>query len=121
MKSLIVSLKNSHEVMEGLREAFRKVENREFKEPHYEISFDNRRDFERFAKNIYILSYIFAHKPKSVYQLAKVLGMDTSNLNKIILFLEEGGASKLKEQRNSGRSVRTPALEYDRIQFERAA
>jgi predicted transcriptional regulator len=121
MKSLVISLKNSHQVFNDIKAAFAKIEKRQMKEPHYEISFDNRRDFERFAKNIYVLSYIYAHKPKSVYKLAKVLDMDTSNLNKIILFFEKSGVIKLKEQKISGRSVRTPIVEYDRIQFNLAA
>ncbi len=91
------------------------------KEPHYGISFDNRRDFERFIKNIHVLSNIRRFKPKSIYELAKVSGIDVSNLNKIILFFEFMGVVKLKEQKISGRSVRTPIVEYDRIEFNLAA
>jgi len=121
MKNLVISLKSSHEVLQDFKAAFRKARGRKFREPHYEISFDNRRDFERFTRNIYILSYILVFRPKSLYELAKICGMDISNLNKIIQFFERIGAVKLKEQKISGRSVRTPTIEYDRIEFNLAA
>lgn len=44
---------------------------------------------------------IFAFKPKPIYELAKISGIDVSNLNKIILFFEEVGA--VKNQETQGR------------------
>lgn len=121
MKCLQISFKTSKEVLDGFKEAYRKAKTRKSAAPHYEISFDTRRDFELFARNIYILSNILAYKPRSVYELAKISGMDTSNLNKIILFFEKVGAIKIKEQTISGRAVRTPIVDYDRIEFKLAA
>ena len=121
MKNLVVSLKTAHEVLEDFKTAYRKAKARHSREPHYEISFDNRKDFERFTRNIHILSYILVFRPKSLYELAKICNMDISNLNKIILFFERIGAVKLKQQTISGRSVRTPTIEYERIEFHLAA
>ena len=70
-------------------------------------------DFEKFVKNIPILSAIIEFRPKSVYELAKVTDTDVSNLNKIILFLEEMGAIRLKESTINGRMVKTPVVEYE--------
>lgn len=47
--------------------------------------------------------------------------MDLSNITKIILFFERIGAIKLKEQKISGRCVRKPTIEYDRIEFNLSA
>jgi predicted transcriptional regulator len=118
MKQLIISLKSSSEVLSDFKKAFKKVKKRKIKEPHYEISFDNKRDFERFAKNIYILSDIKTFKPKSVYELAKLSNVDVSNLNKIILFFEEVGVIQVKKRKIKGREVKTPIVNYDEIKID---
>jgi predicted transcriptional regulator len=67
------------------------------------------------------IKYVLLFKPKSVYELAKITKMDVSNLNKVILFLEEVGAIKVKEEKVSGRMVRRPIVEYDAVEFQLAA
>ncbi|MFI5391128.1 MAG: hypothetical protein ACHQYQ_07190 [Bacteriovoracales bacterium] len=122
MKKLIISLKTSGQVLDDFKKALKKAKKGEFdKEPHFEVSFDNKKDFDRFIRNLYLLSYIIAFKPKSVYELAKIAKMDVSNLNKIILFFEEVGAIKLKTAKVSGRIVKTPVVEYNRVEFNLAA
>lgn len=121
MKQLVISVKSSGEVLKDFKKALKQASRRQLKEPHYEISFDNRKDFEKFVKNIPILSAIIEFKPKSVYELAKVTDTDVSNLNKIILFLEEMGAIRLKEATINGRTVRTPLVEYEKIEFKLVA
>jgi predicted transcriptional regulator len=118
MKRLIVSIKSTTDALDGFQKAFRAAKTGRRIEPHYEISFDNKRDFDRFVRNIYILSNILAFKPKSVYELAKVSSLDVSNLNRIILFFEEIGAVKVKEHKVGGRTVKTPVVDYDKIEFD---
>ncbi len=118
MKELVVSLKSSSEVMSDFREAFKKVSKRKGKKPRFEISFDNRKDFDRFARNIFVLSNILNYKPKSVYELAKLLDLDVSNLNKIILFFEDLGALQIKKRKVNGRQVSTPTVPYDAIKID---
>jgi tetratricopeptide (TPR) repeat protein len=50
----------------------------------YEVSFDNKADFNKFVRNIPVLSAIIVYKPRSVYELAKLTKIDVSNLNKTI-------------------------------------
>jgi len=121
MKRLVISMKTSDAMLKDFKAAYRQARARRSRASHYEIAFDNRKDFELFIRNIHILSKVLAFKPKSVYELAKLCKIDTSNLNKIILFLERIGALRLKEQTISGRSVRTPIVDYDLIQFDLAA
>lgn len=118
MKELIISLKSSSEVMKDFRKAFQKVRKRQMKGTHYEISFDNKKDFERFSKNIFVLSNILTLKPKSVYELARLTGVDVSNLNKIILFFEDIGAVQIKKRKVNGREVKTPVVPYDAIKID---
>ena len=121
MKQLIISVKSSSEVLKDFKKALKRASGKGFAEPHYEISFDNRKDFERFVKNIPILSAIIEFKPKSVYELAKYTEMDVSNLNKIILFFEEMGAIRLKSATINGRQVKTPVVDYEKIEFKLVA
>lgn len=121
MKHLIVSLKTSNEVLDDFKDAFRRIKIRKPRGVHFEISFDNKKDFNRFARNLHVLEYILIFKPKSVYELAKVTKMDVSNLNKIILFFEEVGALKVKTTTMSGRMVKMPVVEYDTVEFNLAA
>lgn len=121
MKHLIVSLKTADEILDDFKGAFRKAKKGKSKAAHFEISFDNKRDFDRFARNLHVLKYILVFKPKSVYELAKITHMDVSNLNKVILFFEEAGALKVKAARVSGRMVKMPVVEYDTVEFNLAA
>lgn len=121
MKQLVISVKSSSEVLKDFKKALKRATGKSIKEPHYEISFDNRKDFERFVKNIPLLSAIIEFRPKSVYELAKLTEMDVSNLNKIILFLEEMGAIRLKDSTVNGRAVKTPIVDYGKIEFKLVA
>jgi len=107
--------------MKDFKNALEKARRQGFKSPHYEISFDNRKDFERFVRHLPILSAILEFKPKSVYELAKISGMDVSNLNKIILFFEEVGAIHVKTVIVAGRKVKKPIVEYKTVEFKLAA
>ncbi|MFN0116830.1 MAG: hypothetical protein ACKVQC_00870 [Elusimicrobiota bacterium] len=121
MKQLTISLKTSHAVLNDFKNAYEKAKSHKLKEPHYEVSFDNKIDFDRFIKNIHILSDILVFKPKSIYELAKISGMDVSNLNKIILFFEEIDVIRIVKTVVSGRTIKTPIVDYDRIAFKLAA
>lgn len=118
MKKLIISLKSGSEVIDDFKTAYVKVKKGKIKEPHYEISFDNRKSFEKFARNIFILSDILNFKPKSIYELAKLIGVDVSNLNKIILFFHEMGVIKIKKRISNGREVKKPIVDYDEIKID---
>jgi predicted transcriptional regulator len=118
VKTLVISLKTSTEVLEDFGRAFKAVQTRSLKRTHAEISFDKRKDFDRFVRHLSVLSQILMFKPRSVYELAKITGMDVSNLNKIILFFEEVGAVRIKKSKVAGRSVKTPVVDYDQIRFD---
>ena len=118
MKKLIVSIKSSSQAMAEFKKALKDARKGNLKGDHYEISFDNKKDFDRFARNLGVLSAILMHKHKSVYELYKVLEMDVSNLNKLIAFFESVGAIKIKTSQESGRAVKTPIVEYEQVEFD---
>ena len=119
MKTLTISLKSSQEVLDNFKTAYRRAKTS--KTPHYEISFDKKRDFDRFVRHLHVLSQIRTLKPKLIYELAKLCNLDVSNLNKLISFFEEMGVIEIIEQITGGRSVRTPIVNYDEITFNLAA
>ncbi len=117
MKTLTISMKTPTEALKNFLRDYKAIKKRSVIGSHFEISFDNKKDFDRFVKNLGILSQILISKPKSVYELAKLVNMDLSNLNKIILFFEELGAIRIKKKKIKGRFVKTPTVEYDKIEF----
>jgi predicted transcriptional regulator len=117
MKKLIVTLKPPSQSLSEFRKALKDARRGRLQD-HFEISFDNKRDFDRFAKNLSVLSVILTHKPKSVYELAKLLEMDVSNLNKLISFFESVGAITVRTSTKAGRSIKTPIVEYEQVEFD---
>lgn len=118
MKKLIVSIKSSGETLSDFKKALKNARKGRLKSDHFELSFDNKKDFDRFVKNLGILSAILTYKPKSVYELAKLVDMDVSNLNKLIVFFEAVGAITIKTSTVSGRRVKVPVVEYQHIEFD---
>ena len=122
MKKLVVSCKTADQVFQDFKGAANRVRRGKFRgETEYEVSFDNKADFNRFVRNIPILSAILAFKPRSVYELAKVTGADVSNLNKVIHFFEEIGVIRIKSTQVDGRTVKQPRVEYDEVTFKLVA
>jgi predicted transcriptional regulator len=122
MKRLIVSCKTTDQVFEDFKKSARKVlSGMASGDIEYEVSFDNKSDFNRFVRNIPVLSAIIAFKPRSIYELAKLTKLDVSNLNKTIQFFEDIGVVKIKTSEVDGRVVKRPQVEYDEVTFRLAA
>ncbi|MBL6996419.1 hypothetical protein [Desulfobacula sp.] len=119
MKKLIVSLKTSNQVINDFKKAFKKAKKGQMKD-HFEISFDNRTDFNKFIRNLDILTFIIHHNPRSVYELAKLMEKDVSNLNKTILYYADLGVVKIKKEKG-GRETNKPIVEFNKIEFDLAA
>ena len=118
MKKLVVSLKTRDEALSDFKKAFRDARKGKLSGEHYEISFESKKEFDRFVKNMSILAVIYKQKPKSVYELAKLVDMDVSNLNKLMDFFAMVGAIKLQASTVGGRAVKTPVVEYGQIEFD---
>ena len=50
MKKLIVSIKSSTDVISDFKKAFQRIKSKKNSTPHFEISFDNKRDFNKFIR-----------------------------------------------------------------------
>lgn len=122
MKRLVVSCKTADQVFADFKSAAKRVlSGKTNGDVEYEVSFDNKTDFNRFVRNIPVLSAIIVYKPRSVYELAKLTKLDVSNLNKIIQFFEEVGVIKITTSEVDGRKVKRPQVEYNEVTFRLAA
>lgn len=119
MNKIIISYKSTKQVLKETQIAMEDIVNgKEGKESHYEVSFTEKKVFTKFLKNIDILMAIKSNKPKSIYELAKGLGRDQSNINKIVLFFESYGIIKIKESIVNKRTLKRPFVEFDKIEFD---
>ena len=121
MKKLIVSLKSSSQFFDDMEDAFKKAsKNKKFKKDP-EISFNNKKDYDKFVKNMGILQVISASNPTSIYDLAKILHKEPNNLTKLINFFESIGALELISMVKNGRNVKVPKVRYKSIEFKLSA
>ena len=121
MKKLVVSCKTLDQVFKDFKTAANRVRRGRVQgETEYEVSFDNKADFNRFVRNIPILSAIVAYKPHSVYELAKLTHSDVSNLNQTVQFFEDIGVVTIKTTEVEGRTVKQPKVQYEEVTFRLA-
>jgi len=119
MKKLIVSMKATDEMFDDFKKVANKIKKgKSPKNPHYEISFESEKDFNRFIKNIKVIMVILHHQPKSIYDLAKICDRDLANVKKILKFFEEVGAIRFEQKTSNGRRVKMPVVDYSRIEFD---
>ena len=117
MKRLVISLKTAEEVLRNFKEAYHNAKTRKIKEPHYEISFDNRKDFDLFTRNIHILSKVLAFKPKSIYELAKITKRDLKSVNTDVTVLHDLGLLSLVTTTDERKKTR-PEVKFDKLNVE---
>ena len=56
--------------------------------------------------------------PTSIYEPAKLLGKDQSNINKTIASFQAYGIVKVKESKKNNRTVKNPIVDYQKIEFD---
>ena len=119
MKKLIISMKSTDNMFDDFKNVAKKIkQGKAPKGTYYEISFESKKDFNHFVRNMPVLMAILNGKPHSIYQLAKLTNRDLANIKKIVAFFEELGAIKIEEQVISGRKVKRPIVDYDKIEFD---
>ena len=118
MKKLVVSMKSTEKMFSEFKKKAKQISSSKVSAPaHYEISFESKRDFKKFISNISVLISILNLKPKSIYQLATMTNKDISNMKKIINFFEEVGAIRIEQKKVNGRIIKTPIVDYKKIEF----
>lgn len=122
MKKLIISVKSPTQALAEVKSRLETAHKKRGKiSPHYEISFSDMKQFKKFIGNIDVLTSIQLFKPNSIYELASILQKDVGNVNRLINFFEEIGAIRIEEKVIGSRNVKTPFVDYDKIEFNLAA
>ncbi len=118
-KTLVISLKSNQRFFDDIKEKMKNIEKGKVsKSTHYEISFDDIKGLNKFIRNLPVLMTIINQSPKTIYELAKILDRDVSNIRKIVSFFEDVGAVQLKVKKVSGRTVKRPVVFYDKIELQ---
>ena len=106
------SLKEFSDTWKSL-EAGRKLKKRE------EIYFDSIDSMRAMLTNnrLLILKAIREYKPKSIYELARILGRDLKNVNQDLKLLSEMGLVSLERKDTDKRRI-IPHVDYSKIFLE---
>ncbi len=122
MKKLIISIKHPAQVMNEVKNRLLHAQKKRGKvSPHFEISFSDMKQFKKFIGNIDVLTNIQLFKPNSIYELANIMQKDVGNINRLINFFEEIGAIRIEAKVIGSRNVKTPIVEYSKIEFDLVA
>jgi predicted transcriptional regulator len=122
MNKLVVSVKSTSQVLADAKRAFKDVkENKRRASKYTEISFTDIREFKKFVNNLDVLVAIRRHKPQSIYELANLLERDPANINRIVGFFENVGVIATEVKIVGGRSVKTPIVNYSKIEWDLVA
>lgn len=83
------------------------------------ICFDSVEDMQKFLspERIRLLKAVHEKKPKSIYELAKILGRDRKNVTEDVKMLEGVGLIERKAAKRGKEKVEL-VVNYDRIQMD---
>ena len=115
-KAIVISFKNLNDLEKDLLDVFKS--RTPLIQPKNTIYFDHINSFRSFMtfQKLEILAITAKLKPKSIYELAQMLGRSLAPVQKDCQILERTGFIKLKKEKG-GRGTLTPYLkfDYDRI------
>lgn len=117
VKEIKVIVRPLEEDFEEVVDAFRKVERREeFKDE--KIVVENLDDLRRILtpERIRILQVIKNRKPRSIYDLSKLLGRDRSAVMRDLEYLSKLGFVEFREEKKKRKSKK-PIVPYDEIEI----
>ena len=117
LKKIRVEITPRKESWKELLEVARKIDRGE--DISYEkLVFDSYEAFRRVMtpERLKILHVIREEQPKSIYELAKLLGRDRRNVIKDLEILEMLGLVEFEEEKHGKRRSRRPVVPYDEIE-----
>ncbi len=117
LRKIRVEITPREEAWKELLEVARKIDRGE--DVRYEkLVFDSYEAFRKVMtpERLKILHVIREKEPKSVYELAKILGRDRRNVIKDLEMLEMLGLVEFEEEKHGKRRSRRPVVPYDEIE-----
>ena len=119
VKNIRIGIKSIKESLDEFKDYWKKIENGEKVEKKEALYFESISALRSVltAKRIELLRAIAEHKPKSIYELAKILNRDIKNVNDDIKLLSELGLLELKRSKTNKEKLE-PVVGYDKIMIE---
>ena len=117
LKKIKVEIAPREKCVKELIEVAKRIEKGE--DVRYEkLVFESYEAFRKVMtpERLRILHVIKKYKPKSIYELAKILGRDRRNLMKDLEILEMLGLIEFSEEEHGKRKRKVPVINYDQIQ-----
>jgi len=119
VKKIDIGIKGLRESMKDFAETWKSLETGRKVKKNEGIYFDSIDNMRASLTNnrLLILKTIREHKPKSVYELARILGRDLKNVNQDLKLLSEIGLVNL-ERRETDKKRIIPHVDYSKILLE---
>jgi predicted transcriptional regulator len=119
VKKIDIGIKALGESLKDFADTWRSLEAGHKVRKHKGIYFDSVDNMRAVLTNnrLLILKAIREHKPKSVYELAKILGRDLKNVKQDLKLLSDIGLVTL-ERRETDKRRRIPHVDYSKILLE---
>lgn len=116
IKNIVVEIKSVEDTLKAVKEIMGKIKEGKSVKKKESISFNNIDIMRKFLTNrrLELIKVIKRHKPKSIYQLAKIVNRDSKSVNTDLKLLSDLGMVDLKSK-DKGRENIVPSVDYEKI------
>ena len=119
VKNIKVGISNTQQILNNFKKAGEAVERGEIPQKSERVYFENINTLKNILtdKKLALLRTIKERKPKSIYELAKMVNRDIKNINADVSKLSELGFITLTKSKTERIRV-SPTVNYDKILLE---
>lgn len=119
VRNIKIGIKSTEDSLNEFKDYWKKIEKGEKVEKKEALYFESLNVLRSIltTKRIELLKAIAKHKPKSIYELSKIVNRDLKNVNEDVKLLSELGLLELKKSKTDKERIE-PVIEYDRIMIE---
>lgn len=116
VKNIVVEVKSVEDTLEEVKEVMNKIKEGKSIKKKESISFNNIDIMRKVLTNkrLELIKTIKKYKPKSIYQLAKIVKRDSKSVNMDLKILSNLGMVDLKSK-EKGRENIVPSVDYGEI------
>ena len=116
VKNIFIEVKSIEDTLKEVKEVMEKIREGKSIKKNESISFNNIDIMRKILTNkrLELIKVIKKHKPKSIYQLAKIVKRDSKSVNVDLKILSNLGMVDLKSK-EKGRENIVPRIDYEEI------
>ena len=116
VKNIVVEVKSIEDTLKEVKEVMGKIKESKSIKKKESISFNNIDIMRKFLTNkrLELIKAIKKYKPKSIYQIAKIVKRDSKSVNVDLKILSNLGMVDLKSKER-GRGNIIPSVDYEEI------